>query len=52
MKGKNEQSKKGFKPPFFKNNSQENQQGESTQNEPRIADSIGKRSAYHEVLGV
>jgi hypothetical protein len=27
MKGKRDQRKKGFKTPFFKNNSQENQQG-------------------------
>jgi hypothetical protein len=43
MKGKKDQRKKGFKPPFFKNNSQENQQGQSTQNEHKTADSFGKR---------
>jgi hypothetical protein len=42
MKGKNDQRKKGFKPPFFKNNSQANQQGKSTQNEHKTAYSFGK----------
>ena len=32
MKEKKDQRKKGFKPLFFKNKSQENQQGQSTQN--------------------
>jgi hypothetical protein len=40
MKGKKDQRKKGFKPPFFKNNSQENQQGQSIQNEQKNADSF------------
>jgi hypothetical protein len=43
MKGKKDQRKKGFKPPFFKKNSQENQQGHSTQNEHKMVDSFGKR---------
>jgi hypothetical protein len=43
MKGKKEKRKKGFKPPFFKNNSQANQQGQSTQNEHKTIDSFGKR---------
>jgi hypothetical protein len=32
MKGKKEKNRKGFKTPFFEKNSQENQQGQSTQN--------------------
>jgi hypothetical protein len=43
MKGKKDQTHKGFKPPFFKNNSQENQQGQVSKNEHNIADSFGKR---------
>jgi hypothetical protein len=43
MKGKKYQRQKGFKPPFFKNNSQANQQGQLTQNEHRRAYSFGKR---------
>ena len=42
MKGKKEQRQKGFKPPFFKNNSQAHQQGHSTQNEHKTIDSLGK----------
>jgi hypothetical protein len=37
VKGKNDQRKKGFKPPFFNNNTQANQQGQSSQNERKIA---------------
>jgi hypothetical protein len=37
-----DQRKKGFKPPFFKNNSQANQQGQSSQNEHKTTDSFGK----------
>jgi hypothetical protein len=43
MKGNKEKRKKGSKPPFFKNNSQSNQQGLSTQNEHKSAVSFGKR---------
>jgi hypothetical protein len=43
IEGKNDQRKKGFKPPFFKNKNQANQQGQSTQNEHKTADSFGKR---------
>jgi hypothetical protein len=43
MKGKKDQRKKGFKPLFFNNNTQANQQGQSTQNEHKTADSFGKR---------
>jgi hypothetical protein len=43
MKGKKDQRKKGFKPPFFRNNSQENQQGQETQNYHNTTDSFGKR---------
>jgi hypothetical protein len=42
MKGKRDQRQKGFKPPFFKNKSQENKQGKSTQNEHKTTDSFGK----------
>jgi hypothetical protein len=43
MKGKNDQRKKFFKPPFFRNNSLPNQQGQASQNEHNIAYSFGKR---------
>jgi hypothetical protein len=49
MKGGKDQRKKYFKPPFFKNNTQENQQGQSTQNEHNIVDSFGKRPRKHHV---
>jgi hypothetical protein len=42
MKGETNQRQKGFKPPFFKRNSQENQQGHSSQNELKTIDSFGK----------
>ena len=42
MKGKRDQRQKGFKPPFFKNNSQANQRGQSTQNEHKTTNSFGK----------
>jgi hypothetical protein len=42
-KGNMEKRKKGFKPPFYKNISQAYQQGQSTQNEPKMTDSFGKR---------
>jgi hypothetical protein len=42
-KGKMEQRKKGFKPPFYRNNSQAYQQGQLAQNEPKMIDSFGKR---------
>jgi hypothetical protein len=38
MKGKREKRKKGFKPPFFKNNTQTNQQVQGAQNEQKITD--------------
>jgi hypothetical protein len=43
MKGKEDQRKKGFKPPIFKKNTQANKQGHSTQNEHKTAYSFGKR---------
>jgi hypothetical protein len=43
MKGKMDQRKKGFKPPFFKNNTQENQQGKLAQNDHNTTNSFGKR---------
>jgi hypothetical protein len=49
MKGKRDQRQKGFNPPFLKNNSQENQQGQSTQNKPGMEDSFGKRPRKHPV---
>jgi hypothetical protein len=42
MKGKRDKRPKYFKTSVFKNNSQENQQGQSTQNEPRMEYSFGK----------
>jgi hypothetical protein len=49
MNGKKDQRKKGFNPPFFKNNSKENQQGQSSQNEPRMTDPFGKRTRKHPI---
>jgi hypothetical protein len=43
MKGKKDQRKKGFKPPLFKNSTQESQQVQSAQNEHKTIDSFGKR---------
>jgi hypothetical protein len=43
MKGKKEKMQKGFKPPFSKNNFQENQQGQTTQNDPKMKNYFGKR---------
>jgi hypothetical protein len=43
IKGKREQRKKGFKPPFFKNISQADQQGKSTQNEHKTRYLFAKR---------
>ena len=43
MKGKKDQRKKGFNPPFFRNNSQANQQIQVTQNEHKTTYSFGKR---------
>jgi hypothetical protein len=43
MKGKKNQRKKGFKPPFFKNKPQENQQCHTTQNEHKTAYSFGNQ---------
>jgi hypothetical protein len=40
-KEKDDQMKKGFKPSFFKNNSQANQKGHTTQNDQNNADSFG-----------
>jgi hypothetical protein len=42
MNGKKDQRKKGFNPPFFKNISQVNQQGQSAQNEHKTTNSFGK----------
>jgi hypothetical protein len=47
MKGKKDQRKKGFKPPFFKNNSQTNKKAQSTKNENTTIDSFGKRPRTH-----
>jgi hypothetical protein len=44
IKCKNDQMNKSFKPPFFKNNSQTNQQGQSDQNKHNIVDSFGKNT--------
>jgi hypothetical protein len=49
MKGKKDQRKKGFKPPFFRNNPQVNQQGQGAQNEQKNADSFGKRPKKHPI---
>jgi hypothetical protein len=49
MKGKKDQRKKGFKPPFFRNNSQTNQQGQSAQNEHKNSNSFGKRPTQQPV---
>jgi hypothetical protein len=43
MKWKRDQRKKGFKPPFFRNNSKANQEGQESQNDQNNADSFGKR---------
>jgi hypothetical protein len=50
MKGKKDQRKKGFKLPFFRNNSQANQQGQATQNEEKNAYSFGKRSRQQPII--
>jgi hypothetical protein len=44
MKGGNDQRQKGFKKPFFKNNTQENKQGQSAQNEHKTTYSFWKRT--------
>jgi hypothetical protein len=49
MKGKKDQRYKGFKPPFFKNNSRANKQGHSTQNEHNTTYSFGKRARQQHV---
>ena len=43
MKGKRDQRKKGFKPPFLKNNYQANQQGQGVKNDQKNAASFMKR---------
>jgi len=43
LKGKKDQTHKGFNPPFFINKSQENKQGQTTQNDQNNANSFGKR---------
>jgi hypothetical protein len=43
IKGKKAQRQKGFKPPFFRNNSQANQQGQVTQIEHKTAYLFEKR---------
>jgi hypothetical protein len=43
MKGEKDQRNKGFKPSFFRNNSQENQQDQQAQNEHNNVDSFGER---------
>jgi hypothetical protein len=42
MKEKKDQRQKGFKPPFFRNNSQASQQDQESQNDQNNADSVGK----------
>jgi hypothetical protein len=42
LKGKREKRKKGFKPPFFKDNSHANHQVQSVQNENKTTNSFGK----------
>jgi hypothetical protein len=49
MKEKRDQRKKGFNPPFHRNNLQAIQQGQSTQNEPRMAYSFRKRPRQQSV---
>ena len=49
IKGKKYQRHKGFKFPFFKKNSQEKHQGQSTQNEHKTIDSFGKRPRKHHI---
>jgi hypothetical protein len=49
MKEKKDQIHKVFKPPFFRNNSQSNQQGQTTQNDEKNADSFGKRPRQQHV---
>jgi len=49
IKEKNDQRHKGFKPPFFKNNSQESQQGQTTQNDKNNANSFWKRPRQQHV---
>jgi hypothetical protein len=43
-KGKMDQRNKGFKQPFFRNNSQSYKQGKQAQNDVNMMDSLGKRS--------
>jgi hypothetical protein len=42
MKWKKDQRKKGLKPPFLRNNTQVNQQGQAAQSEKNNANSFGK----------
>jgi hypothetical protein len=49
LKGNGDQRKKGFKPPFFRNISKENLQGQSNKYEPRIAYSFGKMPRKHPI---
>jgi hypothetical protein len=48
-KGKMDQRKKGFKPPFIRNNSQAYQQGKLAQGEHKMIDSLGKRPRQHPI---
>jgi hypothetical protein len=48
-RGKMDQRKKGFKPPFIRNNSQAYQQGKPTQGEHKMTDSLGKRPRQHPI---
>jgi hypothetical protein len=41
--GNMDHRKKGFKTPFFRNNSQSYRQGKKSQNDPNMIDSLGKR---------
>jgi hypothetical protein len=53
-KGKMDQRKKGFKPPFIRNRSQAYQQGKPSQGDHKMEDSLGKRPRHiaHKVLGM
>jgi hypothetical protein len=42
-KGNMDQRKKGFKPPFIRNSSQSHQQGNPSQGDKKMTDSLGKR---------
>jgi hypothetical protein len=49
MKGKKEEMREGFRPPFFKRNFQSNQQGQSSKNEHKTIESFGKKIRQHHI---